>query len=85
MHFGHGNEHRQYNMRNEDTEVVMDTCMEEKDLGVWTDDNLEFTEPIGRICIKVNQTRTYIQHLSDHSWNMQMLSGPQGSKKTFSV
>ena len=53
MHFGHSNEHRQYKMRNEYTEVILDTCMEEKELGVWTDDKLEFTEHIRRICVKV--------------------------------
>ena len=28
--------------------------MEKKDLGVWTDDKLEFTEHIGRVCMKGN-------------------------------
>ena len=52
MHLGHSPEHRQYKIKDGDTEVVLDTCMEEKDLGVWTDNKLEFTEHIWRICMK---------------------------------
>ena len=31
--------------------MALDTVMEEKGLEVWTDDKLEFTEHIGRICM----------------------------------
>ena len=42
-------------MRTKDSDLVLGTCREEKDLGVWTDERLEFDGHITCICAKGNQ------------------------------
>ena len=43
MLLGHSNGHAQYTMKDNDVAVFVEVISEEKDLGVWIDDKLKFT------------------------------------------
>ena len=55
MHFGHANGQSKYTMKDNGSEVSLESTSEEKDLGVWIDDKLKFTSHIGHAVAKSNQ------------------------------
>jgi len=55
MHMGKKNENYEYTMKMKDDVIVINTCEEEKDLGVTFDANLSFDPHILRVVNKANQ------------------------------
>ena len=55
MHFGHAIGQSKYTMKDNGSEVSLESTSEEKDLGVWIDDKLKFTSHIGHTVAKSNQ------------------------------
>ena len=55
MHLGHINKYRDYIMKVQNAEVVLEPVSTEKDLGAWTDDKLKCSSHIGHVVSKANQ------------------------------
>ena len=55
MHIGHANTHAKYFMKHNGSEMVLESASEEKDLGVWIDEKLKFTNHVGHVMAKSNQ------------------------------
>ena len=55
MHIGKNNPKQKYYMKIENEQQVLDTCEEEKDLGITFDSNLNFENHISNITKKANQ------------------------------
>ena len=61
MYLGNGNDRSKYSMRDNGIEVSLESAGEEKDLGVWIDDKLKFTNHIGHVVAKSNQILSLIK------------------------
>ena len=55
IHFGHNNSKATYTMMNDKVDVPLEHSIEEKDLGVWTDNKLKFAGHVGHIVAKGGQ------------------------------
>ena len=55
MHLGHNNSKALYSMNCNGSKVVLESSAEEKDLGVWIDDKLNFASHVGHVVAKSNQ------------------------------
>jgi len=55
MHLGNANDRSKYSMKENGMEVLLESDSEEKDLGIWIDDKLKFTNHIGHAVAKSNQ------------------------------
>ena len=55
MHLGKRNRKYKYNMIENETVKILEETVEEKDLGVWTDDELKFIKHIENAAAKSNQ------------------------------
>ena len=66
MHIGSNNPRQEYNMTKDNKLHKLDSVSSEKDLGVWLDDKLKFTEHINIKINKANQILGCIKHTFKH-------------------
>jgi len=52
IHLGYDNKKATYTVINDRVEVLLEHSVEEKDLGVWTDNKLKFAGHVGHIVAK---------------------------------
>jgi len=68
MHLGNTNSKVTYTMKNDRVEVSLELSIEEKGLGVWTDNKLKFAGHIGHIVAKGGQLLGLIKRSFVHRY-----------------